>query len=243
MGRKEKEGETSMPDVRIATADGSFSAYLALSAGAASKRPGVVMMQQIFGVNAEMRSFTDMYAAKGYVAICPDLFWRMEAGVQINHPVPKDQIAHALDLANRFDSERSIDDLKATVAFLRAHPACNGKIGTIGYCLGGRLAFQMAVRSDADANIGYFGVAVEKYLDEAPGLKKPLLLHMPEKDHQCPPEAQALIKKTLAGKAALYSYPDADHAFNRIGAKTYDEAVTALADGRTDDFLRTHLGA
>jgi carboxymethylenebutenolidase len=232
-----------MPDVRIATADASFSAYLALPSGEASKRPGIVMMQQIFGVNAEMRSFTDAYAAKGYVAICPDLFWRMEPGVQIDHPVPKDQIARALDLANRFDNAHAIDDLKATVAFLRAHPACNGKIGTIGYCLGGRLAYQMAIDADAEANIGYFGVGIENHLDEASRLAKPLLLHIPEKDHQCPPEAQARIKERLAGKAALYSYPDTDHAFNRIGAKTYDAAVTALADGRTDDFLRTHLGA
>jgi carboxymethylenebutenolidase len=233
-----------MPDVTIGAADGgNFSAYLALPKGVTGKRPGIVMMQQIFGVNAEMRGFTDMYAAKGYVAICPDLFWRMKPGVQINHPVSKDQIALAIELANGFDSEHAIDDLKTTVAFLRAHSACNGKIGTIGYCLGGRLAFQMATRSDADANIGYFGVAVEKYLDETPLLTRPLMLHMPELDHQCPPNAQALIKKTLAGKATLYSYPGADHAFNRVGAKTFDEAVTALADGRTDDFLRMHLGA
>jgi carboxymethylenebutenolidase len=101
----------------------------------------------------------------------------------------------------------------------------------------------MATQADTEANIGYFGVALEKYLDEAPLLSKPLLLHMPELDHQCPPEAQALIKTTLAGKATLYSYPGADHAFNRIGAKTYDAAVTELADGRTDEFLRAHLGA
>ncbi|HEX4194452.1 MAG TPA: dienelactone hydrolase family protein, partial [Stellaceae bacterium] len=94
-----------MPDVRIAAADGAFSAYLALPEGVTGKRPGIVMMQQIFGVNAEMRSFTDFYAAKGYVAICPDLFWRMEPGVQINHPVgAKEQIVKALDLADRFDT-------------------------------------------------------------------------------------------------------------------------------------------
>ncbi|HEX3970742.1 MAG TPA: dienelactone hydrolase family protein [Stellaceae bacterium] len=233
-----------MPEVTIAAADGGrFSAYLALPPSRAGRRPGIVMMQQIFGVNAEMRSFTDFYAAKGYVAICPDLFWRMEPGVQINHPVPKEQIAKALDLANRFDTAHAIADLKATVSFLRGHSACNGKVGTIGYCLGGRLAYQMATQADTEANIGYFGVAIEKYLDEAPRLSKPLLLHMPELDHQCPPEAQALIKATLAGKATLYAYPGADHAFNRIGARTYDAVVTELADERTDEFLRTHLGA
>lgn len=233
-----------MTDVTIASADGGrFSAYLVLPRDTSRQRPGVVMMQQIFGVNAEMRGFTDLYAAKGYVAICPDLFWRMEPGFRLDHPIPRDQVPRALDLANRFDTAHAIADLTATVALLRAHPACNGKVGTIGYCLGGRLAYQMAVRADTDANVGYFGVAIEKYLDEAPRLAKPLLLHIPELDHQCPPEAQAEIKAALAGQAALYSYPGADHAFNRVGAKTYDAAVTALADGRTDDFLRTHLGA
>jgi carboxymethylenebutenolidase len=232
-----------MSEVTIPSADGGrFSAYLALPRDTDRKRPGIVMMQQIFGVNAEMRSLTDLYADKGYVAICPDLFWRMEPGVRLDHPIPRDQIPRALDLADRFDSVRAIEDLKATVAFLRAHPACNGKVGTVGYCLGGRLAFQMATQADTEANVGYFGVAIENYLDEVPRLAQPLLLHMPELDHQCPPEAQALIKAALAGKAELYSYPGADHAFNRLGAKTYDAAVTALADGRTDDFLRKHLG-
>jgi carboxymethylenebutenolidase len=232
-----------MQDVTIAAADGgAFSAYLALPQGVAGKRPGLVMMQQIFGVNQEMRGFTDLYAAKGYVAICPDLFWRMEPGVQVDHPVPRELFPHVLDRVNRFDNARAIDDLKSTVAFLRAHPGCNGKIGTIGYCLGGRLAFHMAVHADTEANVGYFGVGIEKHLDEAPRLEKPLLLHMPEQDHQCPPEAQALIKQSLEGKAVLYSYPGADHAFNRVGAKTYDAAVTALADRRTDEFLQRHLG-
>jgi carboxymethylenebutenolidase len=231
----------SMPDVKIAAAD-EFTGYLALPPAAPDKRPGIVMMQQIFGVNAEMRSLTDMYAAKGYVALCPDLFWRMEPGVRINHPVSKETIAKALDLADRFDNAHVIDDLKAAVAFLRAHPACNGKIATLGYCLGGRLAYQMAIESDADANVGYFGVGIENYLGEAPGLKKPLLLHMPELDHSCPPEAQARIKQALVGKATMFSYPGADHAFNRIGAKTYDVGVTELADRRTDEFLHAHLG-
>lgn len=232
-----------MPEVTISAAGGGrFSAYLALPQDAAGRRPGLVMMQQIFGVNAEMRGFTDMYAAKGYVAICPDLFWRMEPGVQIEQPVPREGFAKAIDLVNRLDLDRAVDDLNATAAFLRAHPACNGKIGTIGYCLGGLLAFLMAVRSDSDAHIAYFGVDIEKHLDEAPGVAKPLMLHIPERDSQCSPEAQALIRERLGGRATLYTYPGADHAFNRRGAKTYDAAVTALADGRTDDFLRTHLG-
>lgn len=232
-----------MPAITIDAADGgAFSAYLSLPPGsAAGKRPGLIMMQQIFGVNKEMRSLTDLWAEKGYIAICPDLFWRMEPGVQIDHPVAPDQFPRALGLADRLDDDKACLDLEATAAFLRAHPACTGKVGTIGYCLGGRFAFLMAANGGADANIGYFGVGIENHLDPAPLLAKPLLLHIPEKDHQCPPAAQALIKEKLGGQAALYSYPGADHAFNRIGAKTYDAAVTALADRRTDEFLHKHL--
>src|ERR1700751_2288665 len=151
-----------MPEVTLASADGGrFSAYLALPRGATGKRPGVVMMQQIFGVNSEMRGLTDFYADKGYVAICPDLFWRLEPGVQID-PIARTDFAKAIDLVNRLDVDRAVDDLNATVAFLRAHPLCTGKIGTIGYCLGGLFAFLLAARSDTEANVSYFGVDIEK---------------------------------------------------------------------------------
>ena len=156
-----------MPNVTITAADGGhFSAYLSLPKNVTGKAPGIVMMQQIFGANAEMRGFTDDYAAQGYVAICPDLFWRLEPGVEID-PLAPDGFQKAVNYAPRFDADQGVEDLKATVAFLRAHPACNGKIGTVGYCLGGLLAYLMATRSDADCNVGYFGVRIEKYLGEA----------------------------------------------------------------------------
>lgn len=222
--------------------DGAFSAYLSLPNTGTEKRPGIVMMQQIFGVNPEMRSFTDAYAAQGYVAICPDLFWRLEPGVQLL-PGNRETFPRALDLISRLDHDRAVEDLQRTVAFLRAHPSCNGKIATIGYCLGGLLAYLMAICSDADAHIGYFGVGIENHLDEAAGLKKPLLLHIPEEDSQVPREGQVRIRDRLHDRAELHFYPGADHAFNRVGAKTYDAAVTALADERTNDFLRLHVGA
>ncbi len=231
-----------MPEVTIDTAGGSFSAYLSLPPARAGKAPGIVMMQQIFGVNPEMRGFTDDFAAQGYVAICPDLFWRQQPGVQLI-PGASDAFQKALVFAGGFDADRGIEDLKAAMEFLRAHPACNGRVGTVGYCLGGLLAFLMAARSDADCNVGYFGVGIEKRIAEAGKIAKPLLLHIPEKDRHVPPEAQAVIKQNLAGRAELFSYPDTDHAFNRVGAASYNREVTALADDRTANFLRRHLGA
>jgi carboxymethylenebutenolidase len=231
-----------MPHVTIdATDGGRFSAYLSLPKNVTGKVPGIVMMQQIFGANAEMRGFTDDYAAQGYVAICPDLFWRLEPGVEID-PLAPDGFQKAVNYAPRFNADLGVEDLKATVAFLRAHPACNGKIGTVGYCLGGLLAYLMAARSDADCNVGYFGVRIEKYLGEAGNVTRPLMLHIPEADRHVSPEAQAQTKTALAGRAELCSYAGADHAFNRVGAKSYNKDVTALADDRTANFLRRHLG-
>lgn len=230
-----------MTKVTIRAADGgAFSAYLSLPQNAAAPAPGIVMMQQIFGANAEMRGFTEAFAGQGYVAICPDLFWRIEPGVEID-PLAPDGFAKALGYAPRFDADRGVEDLQATVAFLRAHPACSGRVGTVGYCLGGLLAFLMAARSDAQCHVGYFGVGIEKRIAEAARMAKPLMLHIPENDRHVPPEAQALIKERLAGKAELFGYPGAQHAFNRVGAKSYDAAVTALADDRTAAFLRRHL--
>ncbi len=231
-----------MPDVAIAAGDGgSFSAYLSLPPIAKGKRPGIVMMQQIFGVNPEMRGFTDDFAAHGYVAICPDLFWRQEPGVQII-PGTAEGFQQALGFARGFDHRKAVEDLKATMAFLRAHPACNGKIGTVGYCLGGLLAFLMAARSDADCNVGYFGVGIEKEIAEAANIAKPLMLHIPEQDRHVPPSAQAIVTEALKTRAELHLYPNADHAFNRVGAASYNAEVTALAYERTASFLKRHLG-
>ena len=231
-----------MPDVTIKASDGGeFSAYLSLPRAPKGKVPGIIMMQQIFGVNAEMRGFTDDFAAQGYVAICPDLYWRQQPGVQLMPGEPG-----AFDMARgygvKFDTDKAVDDLKAAVGYLRTHPLCNGKIGTVGYCLGGLLAYLMAARSDAQCNVGYFGVRIEKYIAEAAKVAHPLMLHIPEADRYVPPAAQAIIIAGLEGKAVLHRYPDADHAFNRVGAASYNAAVTALAYDRTASFLKRHLG-
>lgn len=231
-----------MPEVTIKSMDGGqFSAYLSLPPTSKGKVPGIIMMQQIFGVNPEMRGFTDDFAAQGYVAICPDLFWRLQPGVQIIPSAP-DAFQKAIPLGRAIDTDKAVDDLKAAMAFLRAHSACNGRIGTVGYCLGGLMAFLMAARSDADCNVGYFGVGIERHIAEAAKIAKPLMLHIPEKDRHVPPEAQAIVKEGLKGKAELLLYPNADHAFNRVDAASYDKDVTALAYDRSASFLKRHLG-
>jgi len=232
-----------MTDVTIhAASGGSFSAYLATPKS--GKGPGIVCIQEIFGVNQVMRAIADGLAAEGYTAICPDLFWRIEPGIQLTDK-SEAEWKRAFELFQAFDVDKGVDDLKATLASLRQHPACTGKAGTVGYCLGGRLAYLMATRSDADCNVGYYGVYIQNSLDEARNIKRPLMLHIAEKDQFTPPEAQAQIKAGLQGNAmvTIHSYPGAEHAFARIGGEHYDKAAADLANRRSAEFFRRHLGA
>lgn len=230
-----------MPDIDIAADDGGrFSAYLSLPSR--GKGPGMLLMHAIFGVNAEMRGFADDFAAHGYVALCPDLFWRREPGVQLTPGTPEGT-RRSQELARAFDASTGVQDLKASLAYLRGHPSCTRKVGTVGYCLGGKMAYLMALRSDADCNVGYFGVGIERLLDQADQLARPLLLHIPELDSHCPPQAQRAIIAALQGRAELHSYPGAEHAFNRAGSKRFDAAATALSYQRTAEFLGRYLTA
>jgi carboxymethylenebutenolidase len=187
-----------------------------------------------------MRGYADDFAAHGFVTLLPEMFWRLERGVDLA-PGPEGG-RRAMELAKTFDAKTGVNDLKAVLAALRRHPACTGKVGTVGYCLGGKMAYLMALDSDADCNVGYFGVGIERLLDRAPQLSRPLMLHIPEQDQHCSPESQAAIKKALAGRAEMFGYPGAGHAFNRAGAHYHAEA-TATSYARTEKFLKQHLQA
>jgi carboxymethylenebutenolidase len=230
-----------MPQVTVKAADGGgFSAYIA--APATGTGPAVVVAQEIFGVNEVMRRICDGLAAQGYFAVCPDLFWRQEPDIQLTDRT-KAEWERAFALMQGFDVDKGVDDLKATLGFIRTHQGCTGKAGAIGYCLGGKLAYLMATRSDADCSVGYYGVGIQDLLGEARTIGHPLLLHIAEKDRFVPPEAQAEIKKALGGNplVTLHSYPGADHAFAREGGEHYDAGAARLANDRTADFLRRHL--
>lgn len=231
-----------MTDVTIrATDGGSFSAYLATPKS--GKGPGIVLIQEIFGVNKVMRDLADGFAAQGYTVMCPDLFWRQEPGIQITDKTEAEW-KKAFALYQGFNVEKGVDDLKATLAALRKHPACSGKVGSVGYCLGGKLAYLMATRSDSDANVGYYGVGIQDQLDEAKNIRKPLLLHIAGKDQFVPPEAQAKIKQSLKGNphVTIYDYPAQDHAFARVGGQHYDKAAADQANQRTAEFFKKNLG-
>ena len=216
----------------IRTPDGEFSAYVARPA--AAKAPAVVVIQEIFGVNAVMRAIADDFAGEGYLAICPDLFWRIEPGIDITDQ-SEAEWKKAFELYNAFDVDLGVKDIAATITHVRADPGCAGKVGAVGFCLGGLLAFLTATRTDVDASVGYYGVGIEKHLGEADKLADPLLLHIAQEDQFVPREAQALIIAALKNhpQVEIYTYPGRDHAFARRGGEHYDAADAALAGGRT----------
>jgi carboxymethylenebutenolidase len=226
--------------IELKTADGRFGGYLA--SPASGRGPGVLVIQEIFGVNKVMRDVADDLAATGYFALVPDLFWRLEPGVQLSDKT-KPEWDKALDLMNRFNPDTGTDDIQTGIAYLRSLPGCTGKVGAVGYCLGGLLAYLTATRSDADASVAYYGVNIQEHLREAKNIKKPFMLHMGGKDQFVPPPAQAKVMDGLKDRplVTLHFYPQMDHAFARVGGAHYDKACAELANIRSATFLRQYL--
>ena len=218
---------------------GEFDAYLALPAGGYG--PGIVVLQEIFGVNDYVRSVADWYAAHGFVAIAPDLFWRMERGVQLTDK--SDDWQKAIAFYQQLDESKAVEDSAATLDFLKRHTACSGRAGAVGFCLGGNLAYLLSVRFKPDCAVGYYGVSIEKSLNEATNLTSPLMLHIAGDDKFCPPEAQRQIHDALDSNplVTLHDYPNKDHAFGRNGGEHYDAKAAELANLRTLEFFVNHL--
>lgn len=221
-------------DVTITGADGAFTAY------EAGDGLAIVVLQEIFGVNHVMRDICDDLADQGYKAICPDLFWRIQPGIQITDKTDAEW-KQAFDLFGRFDVDAGLRDIAASVDYARR--AGTGKVGALGYCLGGQLAYLTACRTDADACVGYYGVNIQERLDEAANIAHPLMLHIAGKDEFVPPPAQKKVMDALSdnGHVTLHHYPDRDHAFARVGGAHYDAHDADLANTRTRAFFQEHL--
>lgn len=219
---------------------GQFGAYVAMPATLPA--PTVIVIQEIFGVNEGIRGKCDWLAREGFIAVAPDLFWRIEPGVELTDKTDAEW-EKAFDLMNMFDMNKGIEDLKAVKHTFRGHADSTGKVGCMGYCLGGKVAYLMGCRSDVQASVGYYGVGIEKLLAEANNAKGHVMLHIAEADEYVPPSAQDQIKAGLADNAhfVLHGYPGMSHAFTRQGGKHYDADMAKLADGRTVDFLKKYL--
>ena len=227
--------------IQATDGSGSFAAYLAEPA---SKPAGsVVLIQEVFGVNQAMRDIAAWVADLGFIAICPDLFWRIEPGVDITDK-SEAEWKKAFELFGKFDQPKGIEDLKATLAVARTLPGANGKAATMGYCLGGRLAFMMAEQSDADVNISYYGVGLDGQVGDLGKVTKPLLVHIADKDEFFPAEGRAKTVATAKGhpQIACYNY-NADHAFARVGGTHWHGLSATIANGRSAEALAAALGA
>lgn len=227
--------------IQIHATDGAFNAYLATPLS--GKGPGIVLCQEIFGVNATMRAVADYYAEEGYTVLVPDLFWRIAPGIELGDR--GEDFQRALGLYQRFDEALGVKDVGAALDALRARPECVGQTGVLGFCLGGKLAYLAACRLDGVAcAVAYYGVGIERALGEAANIQGRLVLHVAERDGFCPPEAQAQIRAALGGKDGieLYVYPGVDHAFARIGGEHFDHPSALMAHQRSIAALRAEMG-
>jgi carboxymethylenebutenolidase len=228
--------------VTLTSFEGSvFYAYLAVPAKLPA--PGIVVLQEIFGVNADMRAVADDLAKQGYIAIVPDLFWRQEPGIELNSDVEADR-SRAYQLYQGMDEGLAVKDAAAAVDHLQSMKECSGPLGALGYCLGGKLAYLLAARTKIHAAVSYYGVGINAALGEAGNIRAPLLLHVAGDDHLCPPAAQQQLIQAMAPlmpQVKIVVHDGVGHAFAREGSQSFVPDAAARANQMTQDFLRTHL--
>ncbi len=230
-----------MATTTIQSLDGSgdFAAYRADPES--TPRGAIIVIQEVFGVNEGIRRKCDHWASKGYTAFAPDLFWRLGPGIELDPDVPE-QMERGLGLFGTFDQDKGIEDIEATIRTVRA--ATGTKVGVTGYCLGGRLAYMTAARTDSDASVGYYAVGVDGLLGEKHAIARPLLLHIAGNDGFVSPEIQAKMHAGLDDhpRVTLYDYPGEDHGFATEMGNRRSEAAAQLADSRTEAFFAEHIG-
>lgn len=227
--------------VTISTLDGdnSFNAYVARPAG--TPKAAIVVIQEIFGINAGIRRKCDKLAEDGYLAVAPDLFWQFEDGIELD-PDIEPEMNKALDLFGKFDQDQGIRDIEAAIKFARSQGCA--KVGAVGYCLGGRLAYMTAARTDSDATVGYYAVGIDNLLHEKHAIANPLMLHIPTEDGFVDKATQKAMHEGLDDhpKVVLHDYEGLDHGFATEFGKRRSEEAANLADSRTSEFFAKNLG-
>lgn len=220
---------------------GQFSAYLAVPDTA--NGAAIVVLQEIFGINANIRGIADGFARAGYLAIAPDLFWRQEAGVELD-PASEADRERAIALLKGFDQAHAVDDALVAAEYVKGLPGTTGKVGAVGYCLGGKLAYLLAACPGIDAAVSYYGVMIQSALDRVSDVRCQLLLHIAAADHLCPPEAQTAIADAVAphsNRITLMHYAGVGHAFARRGSAAFDAISAERADAATLELVRSEL--
>ncbi len=234
----------AMTTIEALNSEGSIPTYVAAPEGAA--RAAIIVIPEIFGIHSGIRAKCDRLAADGYLALAPDIFWRFAPGIELDPDIPE-QMQEALGYFGQYDPNGGVYDIEDLIKAARAGIGGNQpveKVGCVGYCLGGRLAYMAAARTDIDASVGYYGVMIDTMLNEAHAIANPLLLHIPTADHFVGPDAQAAIHAALDSHArvTLYDYPGLDHGFASESGNRRDEDGAQLADSRTAAFFAEKLG-
>jgi carboxymethylenebutenolidase len=224
--------------------DALFSGYIAKPAG--DVRAAIIVIPEIFGVNPGIRQKCEHWAQVGYLAVAIDIFWRFAPGVELD-PDVEAQLQEAFGYFGQYDADNGVKDIEAAIHAIRrgeVGAAPIQKVGCVGYCLGGRLAYMAAARTDISASVGYYGVMIDQMLNESHAIANPLMLHIPTADHFVGPEAQAAIHAGLDGhaKVTLHDYVGLDHGFAAEMGNRRDETGAQLADSRTMAFFAEHLG-
>jgi carboxymethylenebutenolidase len=243
LSEAERYKETDMPtntEIPTLEGDATIPAYVARPAG--TPRAAIIVYQEIFGVNEGIRTMADDWAAQGYLAVSPDVFWRQQPGIELNPDIPE-QLQEGIGYMMKHDFDAGIRDVEAVIHWIRRSEGVE-KVGFVGFCMGGRVAYMAAARTDIDASVGYYGVMIDQMLDEKHAIAKPLMLHIPQADGFVTPEAQKAMHEGLDDhpKVTLFDYDGLDHGFATKFGDRRDEEGAQLADSRTAAFFEEHLG-
>jgi carboxymethylenebutenolidase len=228
-------------EITVKGNDGSFMGYLAMPS--AGKGPGVIVIQEIFGINPWIREVTNWYASQGYVALAPDLFWRMKPGVQLD-PTIDAQLQEGFGYYQKFNVDKGVEDIQAAIDTVRQMPECSGKVGNLGFCLGGLLSYLTAARTDTNACSSYYGGGIHTKLDEISNIKAPTVLHLAGSDSYIPQEAIDAILAAVKtnSNVSTHIYPGMPHAFCRAHDPNHFNAeACSLAHRRTLDLFKSAL--
>lgn len=224
------------------TLDGQDAIPLHVTEPAGTPRGAVIVIQEIFGINPGIRQKCADWAAKGYLAVAPDVFWRQQPGIELNPDIPE-EFQTGVGYMMKHDFDLGIRDVEAVIHWIRREKSV-AKVGLVGFCMGGKVAYMAAARTDIDASVGYYGVGIDGMLNESHAIAKPLLLHVPTADGFVKPEAQAAMHAGLDDNAhvTIHDYAGLDHGFaDTFGARRNEEGAK-LADQRTEDFFAANLG-
>ena len=231
---------TTNTEIPTLDGDGMIPAYVVRPEG--TPRGAIIVQQEVFGVDAGIRKKADGWAARGYLAVAPDAFWRQQPGVELDADKPE-EFQQAIGFMMKHDFDLGIRDIEAVIHWIRREQGVP-KVGLVGYCMGGRVAYMVAARTDIDASVGYYGVMIDQMLNEKHAIARPLMLHIPTADGFVPPEAQQAIHAGLDDhpRVTLHDYEGLDHGFAAEIGTRRDEAGATLADSRTAEFFAQHLG-